>query len=618
MSSEATAPPWIAQPLGRSVTLLPAAAAVIAWTAALRRIDLSEMTDVGLVSVLPPMFVGALVLLTLGFVLVLCRTPINDRVLLLYVLLLITILYGSLPALEPLAPTPTPWRHVGIMDYILRHHTVDRTIDAYFNWPGFFILGAFVAKVVGFDSPMALARWAPLAFNLLYLLPVWVLFRAVTRDRRIRWLAIWFFFTTNWVGQDYLAPQAFGYLLFLTILAVLLERFHPAGLTAALIESGPNSIVNHSRRGFFGRVVEFLMRQDAFPRRTAHIQAVGLAAALILLTASVVPSHQLTPYALLTTSAALAVPRLIRLRIFPALVAVMIFGWFTFAATPYLHQFLATQSSSVGSVSENVSVSFESRLQGTPGHLLVVHMRVLLTGILWLLALLGASVRFRRGHRDGAMVMVALAPLLLMGLNPYGGEILLRVYLFSLPAMAFFSAALFFNETNGRLNSWRRYLTRIGAAAASMALLISFLYARYGNAQMDRFTPDDVAAVKRLYEIAPRGSLLLAGTYNIPWRWQRYAAYEYIQLDDERTWKLLRGSRRDFDRFVEITTERLAAEPAGRAYLIFTPSMQPWINFTASAPSDTIRRLESAFARSNRVRTVFSRRGAKIFAPVKK
>ena len=89
------------------------------------------------------------------------------------------------------------YRHVGIIDYIVRNGAVDPNIDAYFNWPGFFGLGALFSDAAGFASPLAMAAWAPLAFNLLFLPMLVAIFRWASDDPRVLWLGLFVFYAAN-------------------------------------------------------------------------------------------------------------------------------------------------------------------------------------------------------------------------------------------------------------------------------------------------------------------------------------------------------------------------------------------------------------------------------------
>ena len=77
---------------------------------------------------------------------------------------------------------------------------------------------------------------------------------------------------------------------------------------------------------------------------------------------------------------------------------------------------------------------------GSPGHLAIQGLRIALTVGLWLLAAIGVAQSWRAGRRDLRPYVLALVPFLMLPILNYGGEMLLRVTLFSLPFVAFFAA----------------------------------------------------------------------------------------------------------------------------------------------------------------------------------
>lgn len=230
-----------ALPWAKLIPVILAAAALALWGATLGQIDYSQITDLGLVSVLPWGAYAALVLLSISFFIVQAQSAYSERLAALQVVLLVLMLYGIPSLTQEVARFGASWKHVGVIDMILRTGNVDPALDAYNNWPGFFILGALITKTAGLSSAIPLLGWAPVAFNLLFLLPVRMLMLAATPDRRVVWLGVWFFYLANWVGQDYFSPQAFGYLLALVTLGILLTWFtrpEPPGWLG-LLRRGP-------------------------------------------------------------------------------------------------------------------------------------------------------------------------------------------------------------------------------------------------------------------------------------------------------------------------------------------------------------------------------------------
>ena len=412
--------------------LAPAAAAAVLWAWSVSGIHLRAMNDLGLVSVLPWPTWLAFALLTLGFIVCWRRADQATWLLLVHVLLLIVMLYG-LPALASHEPSgPVVYRHAGITGDLIQNRVVDPRIDAYFNWPGFFMGLGTLVKLAGVPSALSFATWATVAFNLLFLPPLLLVVRALTRDPRLVWGTVWVFYAANWINQDYLAPQSFAYLLYLTIMGLLLTYLRPS---ATDLERG-------GRLRRFRQVLRVRAAEAQVPPVSRSTVA-GILAVVVLLYAVIVASHQLTPFAILIGVLALVALGECTARGLPLLMGVMLTLWVTFVARGYLAGHFTHLVSGVGDINAATSSNLTARISGSPLHLLVIRERLLLSGGLWLLALLGAIRRFRSRYADHAAAALALTPLLLFPLQAYGGEMLMRIYFFMLPFVAFFATAAF-------------------------------------------------------------------------------------------------------------------------------------------------------------------------------
>src|SRR5919107_4559413 len=105
---------------GRPPLLSPARHAAIPlvilalWALAISGVNVREMSDVGLISVMPIPALALLVALTLSFCLALFERPVRPWVAASHVVVLIVILYGVTAFLEPEGRIATVYRHVGI------------------------------------------------------------------------------------------------------------------------------------------------------------------------------------------------------------------------------------------------------------------------------------------------------------------------------------------------------------------------------------------------------------------------------------------------------------------------------------------------------------------------
>ena len=80
-------------------------------------------------------------------------------------------------------------------------------LSAYFSWPGFFEVVAWVEHVAGSRDLMPVLRIWPLAVDLLALVPFGMILMRLRASWRAKWFAAFAFAVGNWVGQDYFSPQ---------------------------------------------------------------------------------------------------------------------------------------------------------------------------------------------------------------------------------------------------------------------------------------------------------------------------------------------------------------------------------------------------------------------------
>jgi len=475
------------------------------WTVALGRVDLSRIDDLGLISALPPLLLASLPLITISFAVLITQRPGTSWLIWLHVLALIFMLFAITAIVEQAPRFSVAWRHSGIIENLTRTGRINPDIDAYFSWPGFFALGAFFTQALGLQSPLDLTPWAPLLFNLLYLPAILLILRAGTTDLRVVWVGVWLFFIGNWIGQDYFSPQGFDYFLYLLVIGILLTWFRsaPAG------------------HGWFARW--FQPVDEPVPPTLTAFQRAALMAIVVLLFGTTVYSHQLTPFALLGATIVLVLLGRMSASGLPILMGVMLGTWLSYMTVAYLSGHIANLVSRIGNVDTTVAAGLTQRVRGSDLHLLVIVVRLANTAALFALAGLGILHRLLTGRRDLSWAVLAIMPFGLVLLQDYGGEILLRVYLFSLPFVAFLGAHA--------LVQWgqiRERLSRaVPVALVAIVLLGAFLISRYGNERMDLATADESTGMHELYKIAPLDSTLVAVAGNAFWKFTDYELYHY-------------------------------------------------------------------------------------------
>jgi hypothetical protein len=511
--------------------VLPISALVI-WFFSLKQVYVGRMDDLGLVSVLPPAIYLAFVILTASFFLILWQPKFRTPIMLLHFVLLIIMLYAITNLVEQEPRFSIVYRHAGYTEYIMRTGGVNTNLDAYFSWPGFFILSAFVTKVTGYHDILPFATWSAVFLNLIYMGPLYTIFSSATTEKRTVWLALWFFYLTNWIAQDYYSPQGFDFFMYLVIIAVLLKWFKlPAPGTSRIKSLLWREPIKSSPIGRW--ISRWLVEPDYNTTPTTQRQRFLLLVIIIAIFAFVVFSHPLTPFSVIATVCALIIFQRCTPRWLPLLMIVMTALWIVLMTQTYLAGHLGGLLSEIGNLGAAFSDNVTHRVaQGDPQHTFITQFRLLMTLFVWGLAGIGAIVRLRKGHHDLTFVLLAIAPFPLLLTQSYGGELLLRIYLFTLPPMVFFAATLFYNSYHTSKRSmlpWRKTAMLV----ITLLLLGGFFFTRYGNENMDYMTNNEVAGVRYLYTIAPNNSLLISPWDGPPWQIAKFEQYSTYTMSEE-------------------------------------------------------------------------------------
>ncbi|NVM99927.1 hypothetical protein [Arthrobacter sp. SDTb3-6] len=472
--------------------------------------DVSKIGSLGAVTALPAPYFLALAAAVAGVVLSLARRRQHVWVLVVQLVVLIFLLHGLDPMIHGTPRLEASYRHLGITNFIGAGGQLDTKLDAYFSWPGFFAFLGMFSDSTGMNSLMLAATWAPPAVNLLLLPVLLAIARRLTGHWRATWAAVWMFYLTSWVGQDYLAPQAYAYIVGLTIIAGALTAFG-----------------GRAWKGTTRWWQRLTARMDPKYHRGPGLSrpvSVVLGLCLVLLMVALTAAHQLTPFALAAVLLGLMLTGQFRLRILPVVAVLLPIAWLVFVATPYLVGHMDVLFGSIGDVSQTVGVT--QRVAGDPDHRIVITARLAESGLMWAAGAAGAWLLARRHRPWLAAAGAAGIPLLLVPLQPYGGELLLRVYLYSLPFAACLATVLLLPAHGRRPGLWRTLVV----GAVGLVLAGTFLVTRYGNDALETFTPGELALVQRLDDVAPDGAVVIEAVHDTPWRSIKYATYKYRTL----------------------------------------------------------------------------------------
>ena len=543
-------------------------------------------SDLGLVAVLPyPFWVGVL-LLNVAFVVALrgdAAGPARRVVMLWLLVVLVFVLFGTAAFVTDVPRGEVAFRHLGIADALAGTPGIDPATDAYFNWPAFFALLATVLGATGLD-PVAVALWAPV-FNVgLWLAAVGVLTGYLTRDPRRRWLVLWVFCLGCWQDQDYLSPQAFGFFLYLVVLALLL------GPLAARVPR-----IRGYRRAEL--VAWWRGRSPVEPRPGLRVSALVV---VVLLVMVICASHQLTPFMVLIALTALTLSGRVWPSRLPLITVIVVTLWLVYPASAYL---IGNPPLAEAGLQGAAEANVIDRLSGTAGHVLVVQVRIVLTLVLWALAAVGALRDWRRGRLDLRVVLLAVSPLLLFPAQAYGGEMLIRVSLFALPFIAILACSVLLPTGGNARPSFRA----AGVLALTCLLLaVLTVTGRFGNAQYDVFTDDEIAAVAAVQRLAPPGSTIISAAHPTPWRSEAYLEHRARTIADmcrsEMSTAVCGPLVYDFARH----------SPSG-AVVLFTRSSEASLVLQGASSAQGIAGLEQWLSAQDGVELAFSNVDARVY-----
>jgi hypothetical protein len=256
------------------------------------------------------------------------------------------------------------------------------------------------------------------------------------------------------------------------------------------------------------------------------------------------------------------------------LIGVITLTWICWGADAYWVGHFQRLTQDIGQVSGVVSKGTVGRIgEGASSRRLVLATRVGLSLAAWAAA--GAwllwAVRRGRNHLFTIGVLAAV-PIGAVALQSYGGELGLRIFLFSLP----FASLLLADGVDAALSrTWKRPPMAL-AAALGIAIVVTagFAVARYGNEQFEQTYREDVAVTRAFQRTAPLGAYVYGSNTSNPFRMLPYHDYR---------------PRKDADLALtdQLSTEKvLQATGVSRGYVVVYESSIKESHIRAGAPAD--------------------------------
>ncbi len=567
--------------------------AVLLALLSLRTVASSDLTEYGLPPALPISWYLALAMLVLSAVLVLSLRQVRSWLAALHLIGLVVVLYGSGVILADAPRFAWSYKHIGVTNYITEFGRIDPDIDIYHRWPGFFSLASTFGAVAGLPDALAYAAWAGVFFVLLECMLVVAIARTLLGSSRAGWAAGLIFACTNFVGQDYFAPQPFAFVLALGVLWVALLHFRtePGGRLA----------------GWLTRAVAWVARAEAPDRLNRDAEPLWgrrtALAVVFVMFAAIVPSHQLTPYIVVLVLTLIAAVKGLR----PWWLVLVLGGIALLYLGPNYRYLVSTYQvfSGLDPFSNAESVNDLTYVQ--PGKVLSVRAGQALALLLGLAAAVSFVMAWRSKRVGVAHAGLAfVAPFVILVALRYGGEGGLRVFLFAAPWAAVLIASLVV-----RHRPERNFLL-----VPLMALFLTlFLPAYYGVEHVNRIPRSEAAASQFLNANGRSGSVVVASAPNFPSR----IGSRYPELRGESGTASPVLTRRDEFRAATLgpgnvnSVVNVIRRSSSTGYVVFSESQETYAKVFGLSSADRLRSLESAMLASGRFRLFYQNATTRIY-----
>jgi hypothetical protein len=529
---------------------------LIAWAYGLSQVRTSTIGPFGLLASVNVWYFLGLGTLLISGLLELYRTRPRIWLLSANLTALIVVIHSAVPILYNVPEYSWVYKHIGVAEALGQYGHVTDPSDIYQQWPVLFSAVASISDVARV-GPLSFAQWGPVFFELANALLLLGILRLLGTNLRTAFLGMFLYEgLIAWVGQDYLSPQAFGYLLWFGVVTIVIRWFR-----APQPRQIPKSILARVR-------APFLVQQPTIYEATGA-QRITAAILVAIVFFAIVAAHQLTPYIAMAGIGFLVIVGLLRHGwLLLLMLAVLAFGYLAPRYGLISQQFGGVFSG--GNAIENASgVS----VQHTGADAITAEIVRGLAVCMWLGSVVAIAFQRRALSKISIVAALAFSPFVILAAQNYGGEAIYRVYLFSAPWCAFLIAGAL---AKMRVSVWHR-LGTIGACSLALAAGLQGLY---GPLVVDGFTHSELAASLWLYSHAKPDSAIILAADNFPTHEvANYNLYDVEEMPSDpqlgATW-LNEANVNDVENWIR----SLGESPA---YVVFSRSMANYASYY-SAP----------------------------------
>lgn len=334
------------------------------------------------------------------------------------------------------------YKTIGFVEYVYREGRLEPASWElfYHNWPGFSVFASVLWMITGVDEIYPIVLYYPFVLHLLmFTLLLWM-FKKLTFEINIPngwYLGGVVYLLANFVNQDYFSPQSFAYYLLTFIIILLIDR------------------------------KQWLK---------SHKRAVGFKLMLILTFTALAVSHILSSLVALTLFAVFSLferKTFFTLTLFSFVVLV---AWTIYGAVVYFDAHLSNIFMETFELEKSWNQNISNRVRGSSEHVLVNKFRILYAIYFELYGFIGLMLSIRKKNHLIMMdlVKISIVSVCMAGSFVYGGESLMRGYLFMLVPLSFFCMGFLY----------QKMLLPLLFMFCALALPLHII-THYGNEQVD-------------------------------------------------------------------------------------------------------------------------------------
>jgi len=416
----------------------------------------------GLISTLSISYFASVMLLIISFLLNI-KFLLNRKLFLAQIIALIVFLFLTPALFEGTIRFRSAYKVLGFSEYILRNGFINTNDIIYHNWPGAIILISSIQYLTTSDFCIYIVKYYPSLIELLYLLPLFIFYNKLTTNTRIVWISIFIFYLLNFLNQDYLSPQSISYFLYLLMLIILIGTMVKSDLYVKWTLDDPRT--------------RFLAFTIFVGIAVSHIlTSVFLLSILIGINCYLYLYNKYSKDVYRFSSESINI-----IRIFSFFCIIFFLIWTFYGAMSFLEQHLVPSLIELFNLDLVLHHNLNERVAGSFSHVVISQLAILSVIMSMALMLLG-FLNNRKSINNTSLLAILISIVAILPIYPYGGEMLMRIFLFAIPIISFMMAQVILSK---------RLWILIILFLAMMPL--SHILIHYGNERFDYVSPAEIS-----------------------------------------------------------------------------------------------------------------------------